>query len=89
MNEIKQKNLETKIANYKPTSRKYTLRERVLKFLSEHPNDWFYVWEAQGQTCEYGFLSHKTDNEFSYLANKGLIEKHEIGKYTAYSHKDN
>ena len=86
-NEVKQKNLDKKISTYQKHPRTHTLREKVLKFLNEHPDEWFYVWEIAGKSCEYGFLSHKTDNELSFLANKGLIDSFDIGAYTAYSAK--
>lgn len=90
-NETKKSNLEKKIKDYSliNRSRKYPLGARVLRFLEENKNQWFYVWEVAGKYCDYGLLTHKTDNYLSKYANQGLIDSETIGAFTAYSYKDN
>lgn len=87
---MKEENYQNKLKAYlsRPKySKKYTLREKVLCFLNEHPEQWFYVWEVERQQCQLGYISHKADNELSKLVKDKLIDSRDIGKFVVYSCK--
>jgi hypothetical protein len=59
---------------------------RVLEYLQEHPEkEWWWAWEVVNKRNKSGdFLSHRACARLTDLAEDGICEKVDIGKYTAY-----
>ncbi len=63
-----------------------TQKQAVLEFLQEHPSKiWWFAWEVVNKTNRSGdFLSHRAPARLTDLADEGILEKRDLGKYVVY-----
>ena len=63
-------------------------KQKVLEFLQNKPNNWYFVWEIMGSQT-IGFISHKVDQHLSELVRAGEVESRRVGRYALYSLAEN
>ena len=52
-----------------------TYKEKILKFLQDSPNQWFYAYELTQKNTRYGWLGSSADRIAREMAREGLIER--------------
>lgn len=67
--------------------KKKTQKQILLNLLRSQPDKWFPSFEIQSVDTEFGWLGTSADRQARQMAENGLIDREQRGKYAYYRAK--